>query len=214
MKKVAIILCGCGAKDGSEIHEATLCLLAFAKRGIEYQCFAPNNKQRDVINHLTDRVDWRTSRETLVESARIARGNVLDVYDIKIEDYDGLVIPGGFGVMANTSNYYDSWNPYVVDYKFECIVRNFHVQNKPIMAVCIAPFLVSHIVRSKVTIGDDSSIAKAIKISGSTTVDCEATDIVVDKESKVVTTPGYMLCKNIYEVYQGIEKAVDAMIAL
>ena len=52
-KKFAVILSGCGFKDGSEIHEATMSLLAIKKSGCDYQCFAPDIKQHHVTDHLT-----------------------------------------------------------------------------------------------------------------------------------------------------------------
>ncbi|NLA48778.1 MAG: isoprenoid biosynthesis protein ElbB, partial [Bacteroidales bacterium] len=37
-KKIAVVLSGCGVYDGTEIHEATLTLLAIAQNGALYQC--------------------------------------------------------------------------------------------------------------------------------------------------------------------------------
>ncbi len=53
MKKIAVVLAGSGVYDGSEIHEATLTLLAIAEQGANYQCFAPDIPQAHVVNHLT-----------------------------------------------------------------------------------------------------------------------------------------------------------------
>ena len=48
MKKVAVVLTGCGAKDGSEINEAVTLLLALDQHDIEYQAFAPDAYQAEV----------------------------------------------------------------------------------------------------------------------------------------------------------------------
>ena len=40
MKKIAVILGGCGTKDGSEINETVTLLLALDQHGVKYQCFA------------------------------------------------------------------------------------------------------------------------------------------------------------------------------
>ena len=53
MKKIGVVLSGCGVYDGSEIHEAVITLLAIARNGAQAVCFAPDKPQRDVINHLT-----------------------------------------------------------------------------------------------------------------------------------------------------------------
>lgn len=103
MKKVAVVLSGCGVFDGSEIHEATSTLIALSMRGIAYQCFAPNIPQHQVINHLTGE-EMNESRNVLVESARIARGDIKDLGDFSAEEYDAVIFPGGFGVAKNLCN--------------------------------------------------------------------------------------------------------------
>ena len=50
MKKFAVILAGCGRKDGSEINEAITLLLSIEQHHCEYQCFAPNRPQTEVID--------------------------------------------------------------------------------------------------------------------------------------------------------------------
>ncbi len=70
MKKVAVILSGCGVFDGSEIHEAVLALYAIEKAGASWHCYAPNIQQLHVINHKTGE-EMDESRNVLVESARI-----------------------------------------------------------------------------------------------------------------------------------------------
>lgn len=53
MKKIGVVLSGCGVYDGSEIHEAVITLLAIARSGAQAICYAPDKVQTDVINHLT-----------------------------------------------------------------------------------------------------------------------------------------------------------------
>lgn len=53
MKKFAVILCGCGSMDGSEIHESVMTMLAIDKAGCNYTLFAPDENQYHVINHIT-----------------------------------------------------------------------------------------------------------------------------------------------------------------
>ena len=93
-KKVAVILSGCGNKDGAEIHESVLTLWAIHKHGAEFQCFAPNISQHHVLNFITGQ-EMAEERNVLVESARIARGNIKDLADYKADDFDALVMPGG-----------------------------------------------------------------------------------------------------------------------
>ena len=42
MKKIGVVLSGCGVYDGSEIHETVLTLLALSRQGADVICFAPD----------------------------------------------------------------------------------------------------------------------------------------------------------------------------
>lgn len=103
-KKVAVILSGCGVYDGAEIHESVITLLRLDQRGAKVQCFAPNIAQLHVINHLTGD-EMPESRNVLVESARIARGNIKDIREAKVDDFDALIVPGRFGAAKNLSSF-------------------------------------------------------------------------------------------------------------
>ncbi|MGM8892196.1 isoprenoid biosynthesis glyoxalase ElbB, partial [Psychrobacter sp. 1Y1] len=105
MKKVAVLLSGSGVYDGTELHESVLALLEITKAGASYQCFAPNIPQYHVVNHLTGEVQEGESRNVLVESARIARGEIKAVDELNINEFDALVIPGGFGAAKNLCDF-------------------------------------------------------------------------------------------------------------
>ncbi len=94
------VLSGCGVFDGAEIHEATLSMLAVARQGGSYRVFAPDVDQHHVINHLTGEA-MNESRNVLVESARIARGKIMNLKKFNPDDFDGLLFPGGFGAAKN-----------------------------------------------------------------------------------------------------------------
>ena len=76
MKRVAVILSGCGVYDGAEIHESVLTLLALDRANAEVTVAAPDIAQMHVVNHQTGDVADGESRNVQVESARIARGPV------------------------------------------------------------------------------------------------------------------------------------------
>ena len=42
MGKIGVLLSGCGAKDGSEIHESVLTVLALDRAGVKVSILAPN----------------------------------------------------------------------------------------------------------------------------------------------------------------------------
>ena len=96
MKKVAVLLSGCGFLDGAEIREAVLTLLALDTAKTDYSMFALNEDQHHVVDHLAG-APVEESRNILVESARIARGDIKDLTALHVDDFDALVMPGGFG---------------------------------------------------------------------------------------------------------------------
>jgi enhancing lycopene biosynthesis protein 2 len=78
MAKIGVLLSGCGVFDGAEIHETVITLLALDRAGAEVVCMAPDMDQLHVINHLTQQ-ETDEKRNVLVESARIARGQIRDL---------------------------------------------------------------------------------------------------------------------------------------
>lgn len=90
MKNVAVVLSGCGFKDGAEITEAVSTLIALSEFGAHYQVFAPNMDVTST-NHLQD--SSGETRNLMVESARIARGDVKDIKTLNSDQFDAVVFP-------------------------------------------------------------------------------------------------------------------------
>ncbi|MCX7697267.1 MAG: isoprenoid biosynthesis glyoxalase ElbB [Bacteroidales bacterium] len=215
MKRVAVILSGCGVFDGSEIHEAIMSMLAIDQLGGEYTLFAPNKNQAHVIDHLNGEISKET-RNVLVEAARIARGKIQPLENLSANDFDALVIPGGYGVAKNLSDYAFKGENFSVDPVFENIVKAFYKAKKPIAALCIAPVVIAKIIGQdvQVTIGSDQNTAGHINQFGAKHVETNATGVVVDKNHKIVTTPCYMLASRISEIYEGAYKAIKELFEL
>lgn len=213
MTKICVLLSGCGKNDGSEIHESVLALLAIDKSGATYEICAPDTAQMDVVDHNSGEVAAGESRNVLVESARIARGPVLDAASVSAEGYDALVMPGGFGAAKNLSDFAVKGADCAVNPDVEALVRSFREAGKPIGAICIAPAVVARILgEGRLTIGNDAGTANAINSTGSCHVDCAVGDIVVDEERNIVSTPAYMLATRISEVDEGIGKLVAEVV--
>ena len=214
-KKVAVILSGCGFKDGGEIYEATLTLLALDEADAVVQCFAPDMPQMHVVNHLTG-AEMPESRNVLVEAARLARGNVKPVTDAKVADFDALIIPGGFGAAKNLCDFAVKGSDMTVRPDVLAFARGMHAAGKPVGLVCIAPAMAPKIGGEGTwyTIGNDPGTAAAIDAMGGRHVDCAVADCVVDRERKIVTTPAYMYPARIREARAGIRKLVEAVLAM
>ncbi len=209
-KKVALILSGCGVFDGSEIHEATMTMYALSKNDIEYECFAPDINQTHVINHLTGK-EMQESRNVLVESARLARGVIKDIKDLHSRNFDAVVLPGGLGAAKNLSNFAFKGDAMTVNPETERVIKEFHSNAKPIVALCIAPTIVAKVLNAKVTIGNDKETANAIINMGGEHENQTATGVCIDKSNKIITNPCYMLASNIYEIGEGAEACVKAL---
>ncbi len=216
MAKVAVVLAGCGVYDGAEINEAVLTLLCLEQQGASYQCFAPDMQQMHVINHLTGEPVEGETRNVLVEAARIARGNVLDLASAKAADFDALLVPGGFGAAKNLSNFAVAGAEMEVQPDFLRVAREFHAAGKPIGLVCIAPVMAAAICGegARCTIGNDAQVAAAIEAMGGKHLDCPVSEARVDPERKLVTTPAYMLAGSVSEAYSGISDCVKEVLAL
>jgi enhancing lycopene biosynthesis protein 2 len=215
MKKFAVVLSGCGVFDGSEIHEATLSLLAIARQGGSYQIFAPNIPQHHVINHLTGEETGET-RNVLVESARIARGNIRDLKEFNVGEFDGLLLPGGFGAAKNLSSWAFEEADASVLPELEDAIRDMVQAGKPVGALCISPVILARVLGEvRLTIGQDEGTAEAIESLGAThVVIITQGEVVIDKENKLVSTPCYMLDSTIDQIADGAYNVVEAMIGL
>jgi len=219
MAKVGVILSGCGVYDGSEIHEAVITLLALDRAGAEIVCMAPNTDQMHVVNHLSGEPAPGEKRNVLVESARIARGNIRNIAQVKASDIDALIIPGGFGAAKNLCDFAVKGPDCTVNPDVARLIREIVAVKKPLAAVCIAPAIVSKVLGDdkkahNLTIGTDEGTAQALEKMGSDHVACPVNEFVVDRENKLVTTPAYMLAGRISEAAEGIEKTVKALLEL
>lgn len=210
MKKVAVILGGCGTKDGSEINETVMLLLALDQHDIRYQCFAPDRDQYQVIDHVTGKVvDER--RNMMVESARIVRGEILPLTKFNADDYDGLAIPGGAGIANNLFTYFtDGMNMTVLPEVRDAIV-SVHKQNKPIAAMCIAPVLLANVLNNiTITLGDDDcGPAKDIREMGARHQMAKNGEVAVDLENKIFTTPCFMLEATLKDIYEDAYNMIE-----
>lgn len=217
-KKVGVILSGCGVYDGSEIHEAVITLLAIDRAGAEAVCMAPNIEQMHVINHLAGEPAEGEKRNVLVESARIARGNIKDAADVSVKDFDALILPGGFGAAKNLCDFAVKGPDCSVNADVARLVRETVAAKKPLAAVCIAPALLAKVLgpinSPALTIGTDQGTADALNKMGAKHVDCPVKEAVVDKANKIVSSPAYMLAGSISEAAAGIEKTVQELIGL
>lgn len=219
--RFAVVLSGCGVFDGSEIHEAVLTMLAIERTGCEYACFAPNTWQARTIDHFTGHAAAiagdEDNRNVLAESARICRGNIKDLAEFRAQDFEGIVFPGGFGAALNLSNFAVKGAECEINQEVRRALEESYSQGLVIGAMCIAPVVLARVLGKehiKITVGNDKNVAAGIAKTGAEHENKGVTEVCVDEEHKIVTTPCYMLAKSMKEVADGTANLIDEMLEL
>lgn len=224
--KVGVLLSGCGVYDGSEIHETVFALLALKQNNAEAICFAPNVDQHHVVNHLNGD-EMSESRNVLVESARIARGDIKDIKEVLVNDIDALFIPGGFGAAKNLSKWaFNGPEGEILDEVKQLIVGMVEA-NKPVAGVCMGPTLIAKAleqsnVNATLTVGttkenspyEIEAISNGMESLGATAVMKTVSEVAVDPENKIVTAPCYMMEANIAEIHDNVQQAVKELLSM
>jgi len=154
----------------------------------------------------------------LVEAARIARGEIHDIRELREQDFDAVVFPGGYGAATHLSSWATDGANARVHPEVTRIVTEFHKAAKPVGAICIAPTLIAKTLGAEgvnLTIGDDLATSKEIEKTGAHHVKCEVTDFVSDRDHKILTTPAYM-CSGAkpHEIFAGIRKLVRELVEM
>ena len=216
MKKIGVVLSGCGVGDGSEIHEAVFVLLAIDRNGAESVCMAPDADFPEK-HHLTMQ-ETGAKRNALIEAARIARGNIRNISEVKAADIDAVIFPGGYGAAKNLCNFASKGAEAAVHPEVARLIKEVAAAGKPIGAICIAPALIAAVLGKELaptlTIGNDAGTAAEMEKTGAKHQECPVSELVIDKKNKIVSTPAYMLATRISETCEGIEKCVKEVIAM
>ncbi len=226
MKRIAVILSGCGVYDGSEIHEAVITLLEIRKNGADYACFAPDKDQLHIINHISGE-EMEGPRNVLVESARIARGEISPLSKCNADDFDGVIFPGGFGAAKNLSRWGVEGPEGEIEKDTKRIINEAVKGSVPLALLCMAPVLVAKALEgsdnsAKITVGtteedspyDIAGINSGMESIGADPQLCPLSEFIVDERNKIITTPAYMMDARIEDVAEGIAKTVKQLLQL
>lgn len=222
--KIGVILSGCGVYDGSEIQEAVFTLLSIAENGAEYVCFAPDKNQAHVINHMNGQ-EMPEQRNVLTESARICRGEILDIRTADVRELDALVIPGGFGAAKNLNRWAFEGPDGSIDTEVCRIIREMVTAGKPIAGLCMGPTVIAKAlegtgIQVNLTVGstvekspyDIAGIQAGMKSVGAHPVDRTLREIETDLQHKIISAPCYMMEGNILQVRKNIQMAIEALV--
>ncbi|MFY0652423.1 MAG: isoprenoid biosynthesis glyoxalase ElbB [Cyclobacteriaceae bacterium] len=224
--KAAIILSGSGVYDGSEIHETVFTFLALEENGVEYQCYAPDKEQYHVVNHITGD-EMPESRNVMVESARIARGDIKSLIELSASEAGLLVIPGGFGAAKNLNQWAISGPDGELDDEVKRVINDFAKNKKPICGLCMGPTVITQALADSaiaptVTVGtsaedspyDIEGINAGMSSLGASVASKSIKEVAIDKVNKIVTAPCYMMEASPLEVRNNIAQAIKEVVAL
>jgi enhancing lycopene biosynthesis protein 2 len=221
--KIGVLLSGCGVYDGAEIHETVLTLLALEEKGLESICIGIDKEQHHVVNHISGN-EMNEKRNMLTEASRIARGNIININNLKIQDIDALIIPGGFGSAKNFTNWaFEGPDGSIIKEVKELILHLVHYK-KPIIALCVSPVVVSKAlegsgIKANLTIGsnqeespyDIDSFKNGLEKTGASVAQKTIREIHIDQKNKIISAPCYMMEASILDIRNNIKQAIDAM---
>lgn len=218
MKKIAVVLSGCGVYDGTEIHEACAALLALNRAGAQVVACAPSGQQMHVVDHQKGAPAEGPSRDILTESARLVRGGIRPLAGLSAREFDGVLLPGGFGAAKNLCTFAVDGAACRVHPEVESFLRDAHAMRRPIAAMCIAPVVLARVFGNGdgplLTIGSDAPTAALVTAMGARHQDCAVTGVVVDEAARIATTPAYMLTDDIGQVFAGAEELVKKLLTM
>jgi enhancing lycopene biosynthesis protein 2 len=222
-KKIGVLLSGNGVYDGAEIHESVFTLLAVDENKGEAVCIAPNINQHHVVNHLTGD-EMNETRNVMVEAARIARGDVHDLAEIGSSDLDALVVPGGFGVAKNLTNWAFNGPDGEINANVKRIINEMVSDNKPVVGLCMGPTVIAKALEDAnlnehLTVGSTEeaspfeidTISAGMEKVGAVAEMKTIKEINIDTDNKIITAPCYMMEGSITDVRNNIKQAIDVL---
>ena len=226
MKKIGVLLSGCGVYDGAEIQEAVFTLLAIEELGAEAVCIGIDKDQHHVVNH-TNGEEMAENRNMLVEAARIARGKITSIDKIEPNDLDALVIPGGFGSAKNFTSWAFNGPASAILPEVKLLLVNLVNIGKPICALCVSPVVVAKALegsatKAELTIGstegaseyDIAGFKAGLEATGARSVNKGISEIQIDLANRIVSAPCYMMEASLSELRKNIFMAIEATINL
>lgn len=166
------------------------------------------------MNHISGEV-MEGQRNVLIESARIARGEILDLADFQADSHDALILPGGLGAVTNLSDYAQAGAACTVNHSLEEALLAMAASGKPIGALCIAPTILAKVLgKIRLTIGQDQETAAALESMGAAHSPSLQTEVVIDTVSKIVSTPCYMLEARVDQIGESAERLVKEVLKM
>lgn len=219
MKKIGIILSGCGFQDGSDPRESVLILLQLEKRSCQIQFASVKAIQKEVIDHHTQEVIPQ-SRDVIVESARLSGMNIQEIKDLSGAELDALIIPGGQGVIKNLASAIESDKLLKTHPDLRKLLREMHRRKKPVGGCGVASLIIAESLNDicetplTLTLGNDPQLTQQLERMEAVHVIAKGDEAIMDEQNRIVTTPGAQLKQRTMDFYGGIENLIEGILEL
>lgn len=214
--RVGVVLAGCGALDGTDVHEAVCCFLSLVRREAEVTALAPDAAQYRVANHVTGQ-PAAEERNMLVESARLWK-KLTPLAAADPASLDSVLIPGGFGAARTLCDMGSRLEAMSLRPDLAALLNALADQGKPLAAVCAGTAILAGLMRDRSVRGARVAVTakehwvKAVIAMGQTPVDAGPTGVVVDEPNRLVSGHGYMLARGLVQVAEGIDRVVEELL--
>jgi len=189
-RRVGILLSGCGCYDGSDPHEVVFSMVAVQQAGHEIVPLAFDLPQLQVADHTTGIETEGQSRNQMVEAARLVRGKLYPFPDMSPKLLDGLILPGGQGSVKNLLNAFEGEGERRLLEGLEPFLLEINRTGGVIAAISLAEFVVSAVFGPWP--------------GGKGCFDLRPDEVLVDRERRLLLTPGYTAANSLVELQAGI----------
>lgn len=214
MNKVAVMLSGCGTNDGSDLHETVLLHYFLHLNQIDLDFFSPDINTPYVVNHINGQL-YDAKRNTLEESARLARGNILSTEYFDHEMYEAVFFPGGLGLTQLFSTYHEDASNFEVSEPLQSIITASHTSRTPLAFIGQSSIIAATLIPNcRLTLGFSNEAQETIYNLGGIGIQANYDDVVVDESHLVASTPGMLLGSSVTETSLGLQKLVNTVIDL
>ncbi len=198
--RIGVLLGGCGLYDGTDVHEAVLTLLALEAAGEKPVLLAPDIAQERTVDHLSGEEVAAERRDVLRESARLARGAIRDLASFRPEDLEALIVPGGYGPVVNFSTGFARRDrPHGIVPEVAAFLRHFLEARKPIGLVGLGEIPVRTLLGQELALMPPPADPRTVS---------------VDREGRIVHTPGFSAFTRLRDVQAGIEAMIGEVLRM